>query len=148
MGSEMCIRDSTYTVIANGLEKNILNSIFTNDNAGTLFIPSEKKISAKKQWLDTTDSRGSIIIDAGACKAICDNNSLLLVGVSAVEGYFEKGDVIQCMDSNHSCVAKGIVNYSSHDVIKAKGKTTDAIVEELGSEFSKELIHIDNLIVI
>ena len=139
---------NTYTVIANGLEKNILNSIFTNNNAGTLFIPSEKKISAKKQWLDTTDSRGSIIIDAGACKAICDNNSLLLVGVSAVKGYFEKGDVIQCMDSNHSCIAKGIVNYSSEDVMRAKGKTTDAIAEELGSEFSKELIHVDNLIVI
>ena len=114
----------------------------------TLFIPSEKKISAKKQWLDTTDSRGSIIIDDGACKAINDNNSLLLVGVSAVEGYFEKGDVIQCMDSNHSCIAKGIVNYSSGDVMRAKGKTTDTIAEELGSEFSKELIHVDNLIVI
>ena len=138
----------TYTVIANGLEKNILDNIFMDNNAGTLFIPSERKISSKKQWLDTTDSRGSIIIDDGACKAISDNNSLLFVGVSAVEGYFEKGDVIQCMDSNHSCIAKGIVNYSSRDVIKAKGKTTDAIEEELGSEFSKELIHIDNLIII
>ena len=77
---------NTYTVIANGLEKNILNNIFINNDAGTLFIPSEKKISAKKQWLDTTDSRGSIIIDDGACKAINDNISLLLVGVSAVEG--------------------------------------------------------------
>ena len=98
--------------------------------------------------MDTTGSRGSIIIDDGACKAISDNNSLLLVGVSAVEGYFEKGDVIQCMDSNHSCIAKGIVNYSSGDVMRAKGKTTDTILAELGSEFSKELIHIDNLIVI
>ena len=59
------------------------------------------------------------------------------MGVSAVEGYFEKGDVIQCMDSNHSCIAKGIVNYSSRDVIKAKGKTTDAIVEELGVSSAK-----------
>ena len=68
--------------------------------------------------------------------------------MSAVEGYFEKGDVIQCMDSNHSCIAKGIVNYSSEDVIRAKGKTTDSNPEGLDSEFSKELIHIDNLIVI
>ena len=139
---------NTYTVIANGLEKNILDNIFVNDNTGTLFIPSEKKISAKKQWLDTTDSRGSIIIDDGACKAICDNNSLLLVGVSGVEGYFERGDVIQCMDNNHSCIAKGIANYSSGDVMKAQGKTADAIAEELGNEFVKELIHVDNLIVI
>ena len=70
------------------------------------------------------------------------------MGVSAVEGYFEKGDVIQCMDGNHSCIAKGIVNYSSGDVMRAKGKTTEAIAKELGSEFSTELIHGDNLIVI
>ena len=52
------------------------------------------------------------------------------------------------MNSNHLCIAKGIVNYSSEDVRRAKGKTTDAIAEELGGEFSKELIHVDNLIVI
>ena len=39
---------NTYTVIANGLEKNILNNIFTSDNTGTLFIPSEKKNQCKK----------------------------------------------------------------------------------------------------
>ena len=44
---------NTYTVIANGLEENIISDIFTSNNAGTLFIPSAKKISAKKQWLDT-----------------------------------------------------------------------------------------------
>ena len=139
---------NTHTLIANGLEDNILNNIFYEDDIGTLFIPSEKKVSAKKQWLDTTDNRNSVIIDDGACKAISDNKSLLLVGVDDVEGSFEKGDVIQCKNKNLICIAKGIVNYSSDEVLKIKGKSMDEVTTEFGSEFSRELIHVDNLIII
>ena len=139
---------NTYTLIANGLEKDVLNSIFKKDDIGTLFIPSEKKLSAKKQWLDTTDNRNSVIIDEGACKAINNNKSLLLVGVSDVEGNFEKGDVIQCKNRKNICVAKGIANYSSDEVLKTKGKTMDIISTEFEGKFNKELIHVDNMIII
>ena len=139
---------NTYTLIANGLEKDVLNSIFKKDDVGTLFIPSEKKLSAKKQWIDTTDNKSSVIIDDGACEAINDNKSLLLVGVNDVEGNFEKGDVIQCKNKQHICIAKGIVNYSSDEVLKVKGKSMDVITAEFNGKFSRELIHVDNLIVI
>jgi len=139
---------NTYSMIASGLEDNILNDIFEKDNIGTLFIPSSKKVSAKKQWLDTTDNRGSVIIDGGAWDALRKNNSLLLVGVQNVEGNFQKGDVIQCKNMKNECIAKGIVNYSSLDVMKMKGKTINDIKSEYGNEFNKELIHIDNLIII
>ena len=139
---------NTYTMIASGLEDNILNDIFEKDNVGTLFIPSSKKISAKKQWLDTTDNRGCVIIDDGAWNALSNNKSLLLVGVENVEGNFQKGDVIQCKNTSNECIAKGIVNYSSGDVMKMKGMTMNDIKNEYGDEFNKELIHIDNLIII
>lgn len=138
----------TYTLIANGLEEDVLNNIFKKDDVGTLFIPSEKKLSAKKQWIDTTDNKSSVIIDDGACEAINDNKSLLLVGVNDVEGNFEKGDVIQCKNKQHICIAKGIVNYSSDEVLKVKGKSMDVITAEFNGKFSRELIHVDNLIVI
>ena len=139
---------NTYTMIASGLEDNILNDIFEKDNVGTLFIPSSKKISAKKQWLDTNDNRACVIIDDGACNALSNNKSLLLVGVENVEGSFQKGDVIQCKNTSNECIAKGIVNYSSGDVMKMKGMTMNDIKNEYGDEFNKELIHIDNLIII
>ena len=139
---------NTYTVIASGLEDNILNDIFEKDNVGTLFIPSSKKISAKKQWLDTTDNRGCVIIDDGAWNALSNNKSLLLVGVENVEGNFQKGYVIQCKNTSSECIAKGIVNYSSGDVMRMKGMTMNDIKNEYGDEFNKELIHIDNLIII
>ena len=53
-----------------------------------------KKVSSKKQWLDTTENQGAITIDEGACKALNQNNSLLFVGIKNVINSFEKGDVI------------------------------------------------------
>ena len=82
-----------------------------NKNYGTLFIPEMKKVSSKKQWLDTTENQGSIVIDDGACKALNQNNSLLFVGVTNVINSFEKGDVINCMNEINVCIAKGITNY-------------------------------------
>ncbi len=139
---------NTHTLIANGLEEDVLNNIFKKSDTGTLFIPNEKKLSAKKQWLDTTDNQNSVIIDDGACNAINNNKSLLLVGVNEIEGNFEKGDVIQCKNKSRKCIAKGIVNYSSDEVLKTKGKSMDTITAEFGSDFSRELIHVDNLIII
>ena len=139
---------NTYTLIASGFEKNILSDLLKKDSVGTLFIPSEKKLSSKKQWLDTIDNRGSVIIDDGACKALSNNKSLLFVGVSDVMGDFQKGDVIQCKNDKNICIAKGIVNYSSEEVLKMKGMSMDDIKSFYGGIHPKELIHIDNMLVI
>ncbi len=139
---------NTYTVIASGFEDNILKDIFEKDDIGTLFIPSKKKVSARKQWLDTIDNRGSVIIDDGACNALIGKKSLLFVGVIDLEGSFQKGDVIQCKNEDRVCIAKGIINYDSNTVIQMKGKSMKELKDKYGNEFSKELMHIDNLIVI
>ena len=137
----------TYTVIASGHDDTILTNIF-NKNYGTLFIPELKKVSSKKQWLDTTENQGAIIIDEGACKALKQNNSLLFVGVKNIINSFEKGDVINCMNEKNVCIAKGITNYGSEDIDLLKGRSTENIILDHGNKFTKEVIHADNLIVI
>ena len=139
---------NTYTLIASGFETNVLGNIFRDNQIGTLFIPNKKRVSAKKQWLDTTDNRGSVIIDDGACKALFNNKSLLFVGVCDIEGTFQKGDVIQCKNKNLSCIAKGISNYSSNEVLEMKGKSMNQIEAKRADEFNKELIHADSLLII
>jgi len=139
---------NTYTLIASGFETNVLENIFEDSHIGTLFIPNKKRVSAKKQWLDTTDNKGSVIIDDGACKALLNNKSLLFVGVCDIEGAFQKGDVIQCKNKNLACIAKGITNYSSNEVLEMKGKSMNEIEAKHSDEFNKELIHADSLIVI
>ena len=137
----------THTVIASGHEDRILNNIF-NKSYGTLFIPELKKVSSKKQWLDTTENHGGIIIDDGACEALKQNNSLLFVGIINVINSFEKGDVINCINEKNVCIAKGITNYGSEDIFLLKGQSTESIISKHGDRFNKEVVHADNLIVI
>tara|TARA_B100001063_G_scaffold163199_1_gene152283 strand:- start:445 stop:1551 length:1107 start_codon:yes stop_codon:yes gene_type:complete len=137
----------THTVIASGHEDSILHNIL-DKSYGTLFIPELKKVSSKKQWLDTTENQGTIIIDNGACKALIQNSSLLFVGITNVINNFEKGDVINCMNENDVCIAKGITNYGSEEIDLLKGQSTENIVSDHGDKFTKEVIHADNLIVI
>ena len=138
----------TRTLIANGYQKQIIQDIFNENKFGTLFIPETKKISSKKQWLDTTENQGSVVIDEGACKALSQNNSLLFVGITHINGSFDKGDVINCLDQNNNCVAKGIVNYNSEEIRLLKGKCSIDIKSEYHDRFTKEVIHADNLIFI
>ena len=138
----------TFSIIASGHEESTLKSIFDGENIGTLFLPGQKKISSKKQWLDTKENQGAIIIDNGACEAIAQSKSLLFVGIYDVEKKFQKGDVIECKNSKNQCVAKGISNYSSDDIILMKGKSSDEIKESHHDKFNGEVIHIDNLLVI
>jgi glutamate 5-kinase len=76
------------------------------------------------------------------------NNSLLFVGIKNIINSFEKGDVINCMNEKNVCIAKGITNYKSEDIVLLKGKSTENIISEYGNKFTKEVIHADNLIVI
>ena len=64
----------------------IINKIMDGSEVGTIFHPSQKPLTAKKQWLaNYSKSDGSVILDNGAVKAINSNgNSLLAVGIIKV----------------------------------------------------------------
>ncbi len=74
--------------------------------------------------------------------------SLLPSGIIRVEGVFESGDAVNCLDSASNKLAKGIVNYSSNDIDKIKGKKTSAIETILGYKYSDGIIHRDNLVIL
>ncbi len=140
---------NTFCVIANGMEKSVLQRIINEDNIGTFFVPDIKRVNAKKQWLDTIDNSGSVIIDDGACTALKINNkSLLAIGIKSTENKFQRGDVIKCMNTKGTCIAKGITNYSSEEIDRIKGKTSKEIVDEYGNSYTKEIINRDDLIII
>ena len=82
-----------------------------------------KKKLAKKKWLaDNLRSCGKLILDEGASLALLDKGkSLLPVGVLKVEGKFERGEVVICIDHMGKEIAKGLVNYSSDESKKICG---------------------------
>ncbi|MGA2089936.1 MAG: glutamate 5-kinase [Endomicrobiales bacterium] len=136
-------------VIANGSDSGIISRVIGGERQGTLFLP-HKAINARACWIAFGSScRGNLIIDAGAVAALLrKSTSLLPAGISSVEGSFEMGDTVSIHDGNGTEIGRGLVNYSSDDVIKIKGKKTAEIKKILPAADYDEVIHRDNLVIL
>jgi glutamate 5-kinase len=73
---------------------------------------------------------------------------LLPVGVTAVEGSFERGDVVACMDTAGQEIARGLVNYSAAETARIMRHPSAEIATILGYVDEPELMHRDNLILL
>ena len=131
------------TLIASGESDNVLARLMDGEMLGTLFITDNDRITAHQQWLAAhLQTAGRLVLDDGAVKAIKDNHrSLLPVGVKAVEGHFERGDVVECVDIQGGRVAVGRVNFSSRSAELVKGLASDKVHQVLGEARSLEMIH-------
>lgn len=136
--------------IVNGRKEGLLCSLMKGKHSGTLLKPGEERLPSRKGWIAySSRARGNIIIDDGAVKAIIkDGKSLLPSGIVSVEGEFEIGDSVYCLDSRRNRIAKGLINYSLSEVEKIKGKKTSEIEKVLGYKYSDEVIHRDNLVLV
>jgi glutamate 5-kinase len=125
-------------------------SLLNGIHRGTEFKPQIKKISSRKGWIAyAMKPKGSLIIDDGAVNAIMKaGKSLLPSGIVRVEGIFDTGDAVNCINLQGRRIAKGIVNYSSQDADRIKGRQTSEIESILGYKYSDEVIHRDNLAVL
>ena len=71
--------------------------------------------------------------------------SLLPSGVIDVEGDFDLGDPVSCVNREGTIIAKGLVNFSSAEINQIKGLKTFQISHVLGRRDYDEVIHRDNL---
>ena len=136
------------TVIGYGRDAAILRRIAAGEEVGTLLRPQGRRLAARKRWIaGHARPKGRLVLDAGAIKALREGGrSLLPVGVKAVEGEFQRGDLVACVTADGIEVARGLVNYSSAEASKAAGKASAAVKELLGPLAEPELIHRDNLV--
>lgn len=137
-------------IVANGKTKDILLDIVSGVNAGTLFSAGRDKKNGFKNWLAlSAQLRGRVMIDGGAYDAIVRNGkSLLAAGIDGVDGTFHKGDIVSIVSRLGKECARGVINYSSVEVQKIKGKKQDAIKDILLEERFDEVVHRDNLVVL
>ena len=105
------------------------------------------RLNSKKYWIAfTLRTRGKLTIDEGAKKALLEKGkSLLPSGIVDVEGDFNLGDPVVCVDRKGLILAKGLVNFSSAEISKIKGLKTSQIKQVLGHKDYDEVIHRDNL---
>lgn len=138
------------TIIASGREPDLLLRMASGEPIGTTLHASLPIWSARQQWLvDHLRVRGHVVLDDGAVRAISRaGKSLLPVGVTAVNGEFERGDVVACLDSEGQEWARGLVNYSSSEVRRIMRQPSYRIAELLGVPNEPELMHRDNLAVL
>ena len=104
-------------------------------------------MAARKAWIAATlDSRGAIVVDAGAADALRHGASLLPAGVRSVAGTFGKGDAVRVVDEHGVEVARGLVRRDTTEVERLVGLSSEAAAA-LGVEGRPELIHADDLVV-
>lgn len=150
LAAERAARSGTDTIIAHGKMDGVLLNIAKNeDRVGTWLISSQETLAARKRWLaGHLQFQGALYLDAGAVDALrSKGTSLLPVGVTSVEGEFQRGEVVLCLGPEGQEVARGLVNYSADEARKIFGKASERIEEILGYVDEFELIHRDNLVV-
>jgi glutamate 5-kinase len=147
--ARLAARSGCNTVIAGGRNENILHAIAAGNDVGTLLSADQKPLAARKQWLvGHLQVKGQLVLDAGAVKVLTEQGrSLLAVGVSRVIGTFTRGELVSCVDSDGTEIARGLVNYNSDEASRIKGQSTESIADILGYREDDELIHRDNLVV-
>jgi glutamate 5-kinase len=143
-------RSGAFTLLAWGREPEVLRQVAAGAELGTLLRPSQSPLAARKQWLAVQlQVRGRLHLDAGAVRALrAAGKSLLPVGVTAIEGKFNRGDLVACLDPSGAEVARGLVNYDTVDALALIGKTTRRIEALQGHVDDPELIHRDNLVLV
>jgi glutamate 5-kinase len=135
-------------VIADGRKPDILKHILQGEATGTMFPSRVSQLESKKRWmLSRLASRGKLIIDRGAAKALMEQNrSLLPAGVVNVEGRFKRGDLVDIHDLSDNHIGCGISNYNSKDVTIIRGAHSEEISKLIGHEYGDEIIHRNNMV--
>ncbi len=150
LAAKRAARSGAHTIIASGREKEVLIKLASGELIGTHLHTQQGKMLAKKQWMaDHLRVSGQLKLDAGAVKVLrSEGKSLLPVGVVAVDGSFERGDVVACLDEQGHEIARGLVNYSSAETARILRQPSNQIASILGYVDEAELIHRDNLILL
>lgn len=126
-------------VIANGKRPNILAQILGGNFTGTTFAASEA-VSNVKKWMvyqKQSSQLPKVIINAGAAKSLRSKTkiaSLLPVGITAFQGQFEKGELVQIKSDQGEFIGFGITQYDLNTAL-----------DYLGEVGKKALIHYDYL---
>ena len=139
--------------ICHGRAESILVRHIHGEQVGTRFandsVPHE--ITPKKLWIALGDAaRGALMVDTGAKRALEKaGSSLLAVGVTAVDGDFEEGDVVDIVDATGYLFARGKVGCSSDEAKLACGRSqaelnANRLLQNLAN---RPIVHRDDLVI-
>ena len=136
------------TVITQGKQPQNLSKILQGESIGTEFEPQPRTDNARKRWIaHGLLPTGTLYLDPGAVKAICQRRkSLLAAGIARIEGEFLAAEAVRLCTAQGTEIARGIVNYSSTEIERIKGHHSEEIPDLLGYAGPETVVHRDNLV--
>jgi glutamate 5-kinase len=137
-------------VIADGRAREIALRAASGEPVGTHFLPTGDRTESRRRYLlSGMQVRGRVMIDGGAARALrTGGTSLLPAGVTKAEGDFARGDVVHLFGPDGEHIATGLANYDRAEIEQISGKHSDQIVKVLGYEYSEEIVHRNNLVLV
>lgn len=120
------------------------------EDVGTWFAVNGARKPIRLLWLAHLASvQGRLVLDDGAVAAVRDRRtSLLPAGISAVHGQFEAGDAVEMVAADNTVIARGLVNYSSSELPQMLGRSTMELGRSLGRGYDREVVHVDDLVLV
>lgn len=115
-------------IIANGKRDNILVDLIRDaeNTLCTRFIPAPEPVSSVKKWIAHSEgfAKGEIHINECATEVLNSDKavSILPVGITRIEGEFEKDDIVRIVDFEGNRVGVGKANCDSTQAREAMGK--------------------------
>jgi len=147
--AQAAARGGASTAVCNGLTKNVLLRVTAGERVGTLFLAGQR-LASRKHWLAfTMRTRGELVIDDGAVRAVVrQGKSLLPAGIQEVRGKFGMGDPVAVLDPHGVVLARGLVAYSSDEIRRIAKLPAREIRPVLGYSNGDEVIHRDDLVLV
>jgi glutamate 5-kinase len=135
--AKIVMRSGIPLVIASGRKKQVLATVLSGAEEGTLFVPQATKLRGRKRWIAFFHHpKGTLYVDVGARRALRDGGkSLLPPGVARCEGEFAAGEVVRICDLDGTEFARGIAGFSAGEI---KSKKLQRV----------EVVHRDNLVLL
>ena len=148
--AKIATKSGVTVIICDGRKAGILADAVLNRQAGTVFLASAEITDSKKKWIAFgTKTKGAITVDNGAADALTKRGkSLLPTGIVSLSGVFRAGECVAIVSQSGKEIAKGIVNFSSADIARIKGKKTSEIGRILDRCEFEEVIHRSNMVVL
>jgi glutamate 5-kinase len=133
-------------IIATGRVAHPLNTVI-EDGPCTLFLSGASPVASRKRWIQgTLVPTGTLIVDAGAARALGSGKSLLPAGVRRIDGRFARGDAVRIVTEDGLEIARGLVAYDAADARRIAGRKSSEIAAILGFAGRDEIVHRDDLV--
>ncbi len=147
--AQIATRGGVAAAIISGHEEGRLSALLRGEDVGTLFACGSDRQSRRQHWIaEVLPVSGRIIVDTGAERAIVERGaSLLPVGVTGVEGMFDKGECVEIAGES-GVIARGLCNYHADEMRKMVGIARDRIEAVLGFRDFSSVVHRDNLVLV